>query len=389
VTSGTVIWRNLWRNKVRTGLTVGSVAVSLFLCTALQAVIGSMHELAADSARQLRLVVRQKTTMIKLLPAGYGPKIAALPGVEAVCAMRWFGGRLEDSAEQFPSVAAERATFLPVYADMALSPAEAEAWRTERTAAVVGSGLARRMGWRPGQRVVLRATIPPYPSLEFRIVAITPARAYPNFFIFALDYLTDTLVTAATMPPYYKDGVNFYWVKATSAAALGPVRSAIDARFAQSPDPTRTEPEQSFAEQFTKMFGDIPRIVGGVGIIVVVSIILVVGNTMSMTIRERTRELAVLKAMGFSRARILALVVGEAAGLGLLGGVVGCAAALLVFRRSTEAGLSIPFFPVVTVSPALVGLGIAAGAVVGLLAGLLPTRQLARLSVTTMLRDEG
>ena len=389
MTSATVIWRNLWRNKVRTALTVGSVAVSLFLCTMLQAVVASMNAVAASSASQLRLVVRQKTTMTKLLPAGDGRKIEALSGVRAVCAMRWFGGRLEDSSEQFPSLAAERGTFLDVYTDLGLRSEEMEDWRTLRTAAVVGSGLAERMGWTRGQRVVLRATIPPYPTLEFHIVGVTAASAYPNFFVFGLDYLEDTLRDDTTMPPDYKDGVNFFWVKAASAATLESVPRAVDALFAASPDPTRTEAEESFMAQFVKMFGDIPRIVSVVGIAVVASILLVVSNTMSMTIRERTSELAVFKALGFSSGWIVGLVSAEAMCLGLLGGIIGCVAAVLAFGRSAEAGLSMPYFPIVTVSPAVVAYGIAAGVLIGLVAGLVPTRQLARLSPVTTLRDEG
>ena len=193
MTSATLIWQNLGRNKLRTGLTIGSVAVSLFLFTLLRAVVASMDAVAANSTRQLRLVVRQKTTMTKLLPLGYGPKIAALPDVRAVCPVRWFGGRLVDSAEQFPSLAAECATLPAVYSDFELRDDEVSAWRADRTAAIVGAGLARRLGWERGERVTLRGGIPPYPTLEFRIVAVTPAQAYPNLFVLRLDYLLDAL----------------------------------------------------------------------------------------------------------------------------------------------------------------------------------------------------
>jgi putative ABC transport system permease protein len=388
VTSRTVIWHNLWRNKVRTGLTIVSVAVSLFLFTMLRAVVVSMQSVADRSASQLRLVVQQKTTMTKLLPLGHGPKIAAVPGVQAVCAVRWFGGRVPNGNAQFPSLAAQPETFPAVYADFELREAELDAWRAERTAAIVGAGLAQRMGWTRGQRVTLRAGIPPYPLLEFHIVGVTAAPPYPNLFVLRLDYLLDALKVGPALPPYYYDGVNFFWAKTATPAALEAARGAIDALFAQSPDATRTELEESFVAQFTKMFGDIPRMLNSTGLVVVASILLVVGNTMSMTIRERTRELAVLKAVGFSSARLLWLVLGESTLLALSGALLGCVPALIAFGGSPTAGLSMPYFPLVSVSPAVLGLGVGVGVLVGMLAGLVPLWRVARLSATTALREE-
>jgi putative ABC transport system permease protein len=389
VTSATVVWHNLWRNKLRTALTIASVAASLFLFTLLRAVVQSMRAVAASSAGQLRLVVHQKTTMINLLPLGYGPKIAALPGVRAVCAARWFGGRLENSPEQFPSLALERESFPIVYSDFELRADELRRWQTERTAAVVGAGLARRLGWTRGQRVTLQGGIPPYPTLEFRIVGITSAQAYPNLFVLRLDYLLEALHNGLPMPPDYYDAVNFYWVKATSPAALEPLRAAIDQTFAHASPVTSTEHEESFVASFTKMFGDIPGIVSSVGLVVIASVLLVVGNTMSMSMRERVGELAVLKAIGFSPPRLMATVLGESVLLGLIGGVLGCVPALLAAGRSDPQGLSMPYFPIISVAPPTVFLGIGVGVLIGLLAGLVPAGSVARRPVTVTLRDEG
>ena len=361
MTSATVIWSNLWRNRVRTVLTIASVAVSLFLFTMLRAVVESMQAVVAGSADQLRLVVHQRTTMTKLLPRGYGPKIAALPGVRAVCAVRWFGGRVENSAEQFPSLAGDCETVPEVYADFNLSAAEIAVWRADRQAAFVGAGLAGRMGWTRGQRVTLRGGTPPYPALEFHIVGLTSAPAYPNLFALRLDYLLEALHAGPAMPPDYYDAVNFFWVKAATPGDLDRLRGQIDGLFANSPARTRTEHEEAFVASFTKMFGDIPQIVGAVGLVVLATILLVVGNAMSMSIRERAGELAVLKAIGFSPRRILAAVLGESTLLGLIGGVVGCLAALLVVGQTAGGRLNMPYFPTIHVTWATVGLGIAAG----------------------------
>jgi putative ABC transport system permease protein len=389
VTSTTLIWSNLWRNRLRTALTLASVAMSLFLFTMLRAVVESMQAVAASSADQLRLVVHQRSTMTKLLPLGYGAKIAALPGAKAVCAVRWFGGRVANSAEQFPSLAGQYETVPEVYADFNLSPAEIAAWRTDRQAAFVGAGLAHRMGWSRGQRVTLRGGTPPYPTLEFHIVGITAAPAYPNLFALRLDYLVEALRAGPAMPPDYYDAVNFFWVKATTPAALDALRGQIDDLFANSPERTRTEQEESFVANFTKMFGDIPRIVGSVGLVVLATILLVVGNTMSMSIRERAGELAVLKAIGFPPWRILATVLGESMLLGLIGGLAGCIAALLAAGSTVGRGLNMPYFPTIQVTPATVALGIGAGVLVGALAGLPPARQVTRQAVTATLRAAG
>jgi len=387
VTSATVIWHNLWRNKLRTALTIASVAVSLFLFTVLRAVVDSMDTVAASSARQLRLVVHHKTTMTKTLPLAHGAKIAALPGVEALCAVRWFGGKLPNSAAQFPSLAADPDNFTTVYADFALRPDEIAAWRTERTAAIIGAGLAQRMGWSRGQRVTLRSTVPPYVTLEFRIVGITAASAYPNLLVLRLDYLLDAVRADPRWPPGLRDVVHFYWVKARSPAAYEMLRGAIDGLFAQSADATRTEPEESFVAQFTMMFGDIPRLVSVVGLVVVVSIILVVTNTMAMSIRERVRELGVLRAIGFPGRRILATVLGESLLVGVLGGAIGCLPALAVSGRTNELALMMPYFPVLTVSPRTLGVGLAVAVLIGLLAGLPPARAVLRVPVSTTLRE--
>lgn len=387
MTCATLVLRNLGRRPGRTLLTLASVSLSLFLFVGLRAVVASMERVAADSAGQLRLVVHQKTTMTTLLPLRMGREIREMNGVRAVCGVRWFGGRIENSPEQFPSLAAETLSFPRVYSDFDLSADELEAWHRTRNAAVVGSGLARRMHWRPGQRVALRSTVPPYLTLEFQVIGVTEAAAYPNLFVLRLDYLLDALHEETETSADYDNAVNFFWVKADSSANLERVRTAIDARYAASPHATRTEPEEAFVAQFTKMFGDLPTIANAVGTIVIAAVLLVVLNTMSIAIRERTGELSLLKALGYSRRRIFALVLSESALLGLVGGLIGCLVPYLVFSRSASAGLRIPYFPVITISLATAVTGIGAGVLVGLLSGLAPAWRVARLPVTTALRS--
>ncbi len=388
MTLATLVWRNFWRNWTRTMLTLASLAFSLFLFTVLFATVDCMKAVAAASAEHLRLVVHHKTTITKLLPLGHGPKISAIPGVRTVCGMRWFGGRLEHSQEQFPSMAVDPDTFPIVFDDFNLTADELGAWHSQRTAAVVGVGLAGRIGCSPGDRVVLAATVPPYLKLEFRVVGITHAAAYPNVFLFRLDYLIDSLRANPMMPPEHDDAVNIYWIRTEGAEVLDAVRRAVDATFANTSDATMTELEESFVAHFTKMFGDIPLLVRNVGLIVIASILLVVCNTISSAVRERLAELAVLKAIGFGSVRLFALLFGEAILMGLFGGA-GCLLAFLAFGWADAAGLSMPYFPTVSVSRPVVALGIVTGILVSLAAATVPAWQMARLSITKALRNVG
>jgi len=381
-----LIWRNLWRNPLRSGLTLASVAASLFLFTLLRGLVDSMRDVAGHCARELRLVVHHRTSMTHLLPLGHGTRLAGLPGVRAVCAVRWFGGRLENSPEQFPSLAAEPRGLEEVYSDFDLAAEELEQWRHRRAAAIVGAELAARCGWQPGRRVTLRGSIPPYPAMEFEIVAITQARGYGNLFVLRLDYLLDVIRAANSQPAYYADSVNFFWVKARDLAALDALSRLIDELFSRSDAPTRTEPEHAFVAQFTRMFGDIPTILEAVGLIVIASILLAILNTTAIALRERTGELAVLRAIGYSQSRLLAATLAESTLLGYLGGLIGVLAAWAVAGGSTTDGLSIPYFPVVSVSPVTALIGLAAGTLAGLLAGFPPARHVARLPVSCTLR---
>jgi len=324
--------------------------------------------------------------MTQLLPLGHQRQIESLPHVRAVCAMRWFGGHVPDNQTEFPTLAVDADTMTTVFEDFTITPDVHATWLAERNAAILGAGLARRLGCATGDRVSLRIGIPPFPLAEFRIAGISTAPAYPNEFVARLDYLLDTLRASGMTAPPHNDGVNFYWIKADSEAALEPLRSAIDAVFDHTPDPTMTELEEAFVTQFTRMFGDIPGIVRAVGLVVIISILVIVAHTMSISIRERMGELAVLKAIGFTTTHISAALAGEALLIGLMGGLLGCVPAVCLFGVSA-AGLSVPYFPVITVSPTVAFGGIMVGLLIGLLAAAMPVRHVAKLSVAAAVRS--
>lgn len=385
MTYTTLAWRNLWRNPTRTTLTLISLACSLFLFTMLAATVDCLSDVSAASSKQLRLVVHDRTTVTKLLPLGHRAKLAAIPGVSAVCAMRWFGGRLVNSSEQFPSMAVDADSFPIVFDDFRLNKDELDAWIALRPAAVLGVGLAQRIGCTQGDRVVLAGSVPPYLKLEFRVVGVTRTAAYPNVFVFRLDYLVEALRADPMMPAEHDDAANIFWLRVVSPGELDAVRQQVDDTFANTPDPTRTELEDTFVASFTKMFGDIPALIRRVGVVVLASILLVVCNTMSSNVRERSGELAVLKTLGFTTHGLLLLLFLEAALTGLIG-TIGCLLSLLAFGLLDTAGLSMPYFPLITVSPAVAGFGAAVSVLVSLASALPSAWRIARLSVIDTLR---
>lgn len=389
VTGFTFIWASLWRNPLRTCLTIASIAVSLFVFIVVRAVDDVMTGVARDVAKQLRLVIHERTSLTKLLPVGMGAKLADLPGVQLVCGVRWFGGRLLDNPEQFPSLAVQQDTSPVVYSDFTLTDEAIAAWHADRQAVVVGRALEQRMGWKIGTRLTMRAGFPPYPVMQFRIVGDTEAAAYANFLILRLDYVLDTIRDLPQTDPLTKDTVNFFWVKAASSQDYDALTGRIDTAFSNSPDPILVEPEEAFIAQFAQMFGDIPVIVRSVGWIVLAAMLFVLANTIAIAQRERISDLAILRALGFPTGKVVGAVIGEALLLCALGGGLACLPALLASGLSADVAGSIPYFPTFSVSPRHIAIGLAAAILLGLLAAIGPAWTAARATPAQLLRGNG
>jgi putative ABC transport system permease protein len=378
--------RNLTRNPLRTGLTAVAFALPMGIFVLALSLVVVLTEAAAKNEKQLRLAVRNKMALTGYLPDGVRRKIEELDPqrqrLRAVCAMRWFGGRVPDTQDTLTSLACDVDTFPVVYSDFELSPEEGARWQSERRAAVVGDGVARTHGWHVGQRVELKSTIPPYLRLEFMIVKIIANSSPPNMFYFRRDYLRDSLEADGATGA----GCNLIWVKCTSAANLRALQQEIDALFANSPSETKSEDENAFISGFVQAIGDIPGLARSMALVVVFIIALVAGNSMMMSFRERTSELAVFKALGFPPRRVFGLVLAESLLLALLGsllGIVPTATGLALIPRQMliSASFSPPRFSALAVVGALT-----IGIVVGLLAGVWPAYQALRLRTTDALR---
>jgi putative ABC transport system permease protein len=370
---------NVLRARRRTFLTVSSIAVALFLFCTLRTVVTSFDaSLRATDAS--RLVVRHAASLVFPLPLSYRSRLLQVPGVTGVTYANWFSGIYQDPKNFFAQFAVDVPTFFDLYPECEMPPDQLRAFERERTACVVGRKLARKYGWRIGDRIPLTGTI--YPGhWEFTIRAIYHGRTEDvdeNTMFFHWDYLNESL------PEVRRDQVGIYYLRLASPDLATRVSRTVDDLFRNSSTPTRTETEKAFTLGFISMLGNVRLLLFLIGSAIVFAIMLVTINTMMMAFRERTTEVAVLKTLGYSDALVQNLVGVEAMLVALAGGVVGCGLALGVFRAvDFTAGGLLPSF---RVTAGTVGLGLLLSAAMGFLSGLVPAVQAARLPIVEALR---
>ncbi len=381
-----VLMQNLKRNPIRTALTAGAFALPMAVFVLAISFVATMVQLAIANERELRAAVHHKVTFTNLIPEGMRRKIESLdPNRErlvAVCGMRWFGGRVPNTQNTLTSLGADVDTLPLVYPDIEMTSDAIERWERDRRAAVVGLGPAERHGWKLGDRVTLESTVPPYLQLEFNIVHIIRNPARSNFFFLRRDYLEESLKEIGSNNPR----CNTFWLKCKNANALHELQREIDAMFANSPDETKTEDENAFGANFTQAAGDIPGLMRVMAIVVVVIISLVAGNTMMMSFRERIRELAVFKAIGFQSGRVFRIVLAESVVLAMFGSLSGIIPATIVLYYFPLRKLNFGPISAIEVSPIAVAGSLVIALLVGLVAGILPAWQAMRLNSVDALR---
>lgn len=374
-----LIATNLSRAKRRTFLTISSIAVALFLFCTLRTVVTSF-DASLRAADASRLVVRHAASLAFPLPLSYRGRLAQVPGVTGVTFANWFGGTYQDPKNFFAQFAVDVPTFFALYPECLIPPDELRAFESERTACIVGRKLAKKYGWKLGDRIPLEGTI--YPGRwELTLRGIYSGKTEDldeNTMFFHWDYLNESL------PQGRRDEVGIYYLRLASPDLAARVSRTVDAIYENSNTPTRTETEKAFQLGFISMLGNVRLLLFLIGSAIVFAIMLVTINTMMMAFRERTTEVAVLKTLGFPDSLVLHLVAGEAMLVAVLGGVIGCGLAVLVFLRSDfTAGGLLPSF---RVTAGTVGLGLLLSAVMGFLSGLVPAVQAARLPIVAALR---
>ncbi len=386
---------NLGRNKLRTTLTLMSVVVALFLFCALRGVLDTLAA-SIEVGSEARLVTRNAISLIFPLPLSYRERLAAIPGVKAVSYANWFGGRdPNDPGNFFAQFACDAETYLPIYdADVEIVAGDSSAvplpvpagmdprlamFLSERDACVVGRSLFERMGWKMGQKVPISGTIFPG-TWTFTIRAVYRAKD-PAFgeesMLFHWKYLSERGMGGQGM-------VGWYVLQLAEPERAGEITEAVDALYANSAASTHTETERAFQAGFVSMYGNVPFLIGVIGIAVVFAILLVAANTMMMATRERTAEFGVMKTLGFTDGTLFRLVLIEAAILTFGGGTLGALLAKFVIEGSKfNAG---GFLPPMTVSWNSVAMGVGIAVLMGATSGIIPALQASRLRIVDALR---
>ena len=380
MTLTTFVRKNTFRNLRRSLLTVLSIGFSLLLLTLMMAIWRNFYMEKGSEESALRLVTRHKVSLVFSMPSYYREKIRAIPGVAVVVPGNWFGGVYKDdkSGNFFAQFGTDPDEFFKVYKEWKIPEDQIAAWQHDRAGAVVDSELAKKYGWKLGQRIIITGTIFPT-NLELNIRGIFTAPQPTQALYYNQKYVEEAV-------PFMKGQQGFYTILAASAADVPKVNKAVDDTFRNSPQPTKTETEKGFQLGFLAMLGNVKAFILSICGAVVFAILLVSANTMAMSIRERTREVAVLKTLGFTRATILSLFVGEAVVLALIGGIGGSLVAYLLGMGAAKAG---GFAGALHVKLATMAVAWVVAAVMGLVSALVPSYHASRLGIVEGLRHIG
>jgi putative ABC transport system permease protein len=369
--------KNLLRNRRRAMLTISSIAASLFVFSALMSAPTVIRQILAQESLSLRIVTHNKAGIFYSLPATYKRRIAMTPHVLAVSGEDIFGGVYRDPAEQLPAVAVDPTGVEDMWPEWKVSHDTLAEFLKSRSACLIGRHTARRYGWRLGDRIVLKGLIMPI-QVTLDIVGVLPGHSAPDdAIIFRLDYLDELMG--------HPNRVNFFWVKVDGSESIPVVIGALDEMFENSIASTESESEISFIGQFLAGYRSFLKLSEILGLIVIVSMGLVAANTAAMSVRERRREVAVMRSIGFTSNALLAMLLGESVILSTIGGLVGCATAYLVLK------FGLPAFNINTIPmlPRLIVYGTGVAATMGIVCAIIPAFSTARGNIVESLRGVG
>ena len=319
-----LVLKNLRRNRRRSVLTVLSTTVSVFLIGSLISVYAMFFAPESSEVQALRLVTRHRVSLTQALPYFYGSRIAAIDGVEKMSPVNWFGGTYIDQRPKhmFPRFAVDPDAIFEVYPDLTPPPEQLEAFKRDRQGLAVGKSVADKVGLKIGQRITIQGDIYPVdPELTVRAIFEGPDDLQTFFHFKYLEEMQEAVGAESSSQ------VGVFTLKLRSAADAAPVAEAIDEMFRNSPEPTKTESEAAFQLGFINQLGNIKLFLLSIASAIMFSMLMVTANTVAMSVRERTREIGVLKTLGFQPASVLGIVLGEAMLISLAGGALGTLAA--------------------------------------------------------------
>ena len=375
-----LVWRNLIRNPMRTFLTIASVGLALFILCLLAALLKAMEGTEGTAAN--RMVVRHAVSLTFTLPESYGEKLRRLDHVLEVTTLNWYQGQyIDDKPENFfPRFSSEPDTLFEVFDDNLIPPDQLQAFKDDRAGFVAGKTLADKYGWKLGDQITIKGDIYPV-DVQLNMVGIfenPKVRSSERQIFFQRRYLEEAMNNPGA--------VGTYWLKVDSPASVPAVVRAAEAMFANSDAPVRAETEEAFALSFLEMLGNVRLLLGSIGLAIVVSILFITANTMAMAARDRTREVAVLRTLGFRTGQVTGLVLGESVLVAVLGALFGTTLAWLVVKIAAGALADFGVYGNLAVGPGLFGVALAAGGLIGFLSGLLPAVGAARTDIVDGLR---
>jgi putative ABC transport system permease protein len=375
-----LVLKSARRSKRRTLLTIMSVAIAVFLFASLRAVLDGFNA-ATEASSSTRIVTLRSTSLIFSMPSSHAEAIRATPGVQDLTWASWFGGIYKDPQNFFAQFAVEPESYLRMYPEILLTPEDRKAFLDDRTGCIIGDGLARRFGLKAGDRITLQVGIPVYGTKDFdftirAIYGVGGAAVDNQSMLFHWKYADERSIVPGE--------VGWIISQISNPDNAAQIALAIDQKFANSPYETKTDTERAFQSSFVSMFGNLNLLLGSIALAVVITTLFVAGNTMAMSVRERTTEIAVMRTLGYPSATIFLLIAGEGLMMSIVGGVLGVTAAKVIVNPNLlQAGAFIPVFGVNTANLVT---GVALSALIGVLAGLIPATMASRLRIVDALR---
>jgi putative ABC transport system permease protein len=380
-----LLWKNAFRHRLRTSLTILGITIAILSFGMLRTVISAWYA-GVDASSASRLVTRNSISLIFSLPISYKDRIRQIDGVQEVSYGNWFGGVYLDEKNFFPNFAVEIENYLKLYPEFVLPPEQLSAVSRDRKGCVVGRKLAERFGWKIGDAIVLKGTIFPG-DWEFVLRGIYRGKDKTideTQMFFNWEYLNESILK--TMPRRANQ-VGFYMVGVTNPNRAADVAAAIDSSFKNSLAETLTETEKAFQLGFISMTEAIVIAIQLVSFVVIIIIMAVVANTMAMTARERIGEYAVFKTLGFRGYHIAGLIFGESLVISMTGCVLGI---VLTFPAAKAFGSTLSsFFPTFNVATSTIYMDVAAALLVGIVAAVFPTWRAVTIRIADGLRRIG
>ena len=374
--------KNALRNRRRSLLTICSVAASLCLLGVLMAIYHAFFFTGPTAEQARRLVTRNRISLTNIMPMSYKQRIAQIPGVQDVFVMQWFGGVYKEPKNMFPRMAVEPAHFFNIYPEYKTSPEAQKAFQSEQTACLIGGDLARKYGLNVGDRMTLKGDIFPV-TMEFTVRGIYEYPPDNESMFFNLKYLFESL------PGTMRDFAGMFVILADSADRAGSIATAVDDTFRNATVQTKTETEKAFQVGFLSFLGNVKVFLLSICGAVTFTILLVTANTMAMSVRERIREVGVLKTLGYTNGAVLAIILGEAAVLSFFGGLLGwlLASGLTAVLRTMPGFIS--ELKTLTIQPAVAAVLLCVAVVIGLASSFLPAWNASRTHIIDSLRYNG